>query len=69
MLACEVLGVWVAPAALGHGLKDGPRVPSSCSPRNGLIQGDGGSGVERPCAGLVSLCLCISDSIFVFLHV
>ena len=62
MLACEVLGVWVVPAALGPGLKDGPRVPSSCSPRNGLIQGDGGGAVERPCAGL-----CLSVSVFLTL--
>lgn len=61
MLACEVLGVWLALAALGHCLKDGPRVPSSCSPRNGLIQDDEGSGVERPCAGL---CLSVSVSVF-----
>ena len=61
MLACEVLGVCLAPAALGHCLKDGPRVPSSCSPRNGLIQGDEGSRVERPCAGL---CLSVSVSVF-----
>ena len=59
-----MLGVWLAPVALGHCLKDGPRVPSSCSPRNGLIQGDEGSGVERPCAGL---CLSVSVSVFLTL--
>ena len=71
MLACEVLGVWLAPAALGHCLKDGPRVPSSCSPRNGLIQGDEGSGGGEALCRPVSLrfCLCFSDSIFAFLHV
>lgn len=41
-----------------------PESPSSCSPRNGLIQGGEQQRRERPCAGL---CLSVSVSVFLTL--